>query len=381
MEATLAIRHGDGSFHLGDTERTHTIKHFLSNLRTLDIPCFILTTSDTAAVEQALARWGLEGYFSSSDNRCLQILRAQPLREGGKVRQNLDWNDLTSACAWYVDNCAVACFDVAEKNPGIHTVQATLTEKECRDIIGRLQLLAGCQRRAIRGTDGASMCPNLLENIPRMIDRGAKGYFQQDCARVQSNSGVPLQAIFDLDNALAQNSVFRDLFAMVSASPQIATSVQIAREMSDEWWIDEFGGRDRIQALVGMLECLEGMGVECSICSLYVSEALTEGMLRVGLLSFFQRHDGKVRVVANDFNSGNDKGTRVRNYLAHVGAHPSHACFVDDEKHNIDVVRTRNPGIATVQCSAQGITACDADEIVACFAKNLRPDGIMTCSE
>lgn len=176
-------------------------------------------------------------------------------------------------------------------------------------------------------------------------------------------------AFFDFDNTLTQEMVFHDLQRLygISSAPTLA----MAHAQSDEWWIGEFGGRERLRKLENFLMRLRSMGVKCYVCSMNVPEIITEGFRRVGILHHFMNERGVVRIVPAW--AGGDKGKRVKMILDKHSAEPVHALFADDLQKNCTNVAGQNHDIASVNCSSKGLQDSDFEQIISNFAMQTPP--------
>lgn len=172
------------------------------------------------------------------------------------------------------------------------------------------------------------------------------------------------RAIFDFDNTLTREVVFNDLVEQLGGA---APTREKAQAMSDQWWVHEFGGLERIRKLDSMMNTLTAMGVELYICSRNNDAVIVEGLRRVGLLQYFQAGND-VRIIPQGLG---DKGRRVQQNLSMSGIAPCKACFVDDERDNIAIVEKANPGIKVLQCSEFGVTEQDSQRIIAHFRQML----------
>lgn len=323
MGGTFAVKNSDGTYSSGGPERLQSMEFLLTNLADLNVSCYLLTEAPCDTVGQCLVRWGLARHFVGTSGN-LRILQTRANEDGYTVKDNLEKHGLTAASAVYVDNFAVTRDRVTQTIPGIQIHGGTLTEKDCREIIGEFQL------KAIQARGGSS---------------------------------DQRQAIFDFDCTLTYHMVFNDLLKIWGgASP----TGEMAKAMPDDWWIGEFGGQERIKTIGSMLAELRGMGVKCYVCSMNVNEVIMEGLARVGLLLYFQNTQSMVRIIPRGLPN---KGMRVRQHLATHGINASHAVFVDDDPRNITAVVEVNPGVGHMNATQQGLTAAQCESIIAQFRR------------
>jgi len=183
-----------------------------------------------------------------------------------------------------------------------------------------------------------------------------------------SSSSFAPQAIFDFDNTLTRVMVFDELVRIFSLGSQNAPTGQdlgeTAQAMSDQWWVDAFGGRERIVKLNNMLSSLRAMDVKCYVCSMNVDTVIVVGLGRVGLLQHFQRSEKEIRIIPPGLPN---KGLRVQRNLQLRGGVPMTTVFIDDDSKNIAKVAELNPGIGQVHCSSEGLTEQECEGIVTHF--------------
>ena len=104
---------------------------------------------------------------------------------------------------------------------------------------------------------------------------------------------------------------------------------------SDQFFVDAFGGEERIARLKTHFDRLTQKGVKCSIVSYGYSAVIKESLKRVGLINFFEEDAifGKDSEIMRRFRGAKHKiisdEMRSRNY------HYDEAIFVDDDQKNI----------------------------------------------
>ena len=104
---------------------------------------------------------------------------------------------------------------------------------------------------------------------------------------------------------------------------------------SDQFFVDAFGGEERIARLKTHFDHLTQKGVKCSIVSYGYSAVIKESLKRVGLINFFEEDAifGKDSEIMRRFRGAKHKiiseDMRSRNF------HHDEAIFVDDDQKNI----------------------------------------------
>ena len=143
---------------------------------------------------------------------------------------------------------------------------------------------------------------------------------------VEKENQKHLRIVFyDFDQTLPVMHIFKETAGADDVSKK-----------SDQFFVDAFGGEERIARLKKHFERLAQAEVKCSIVSYGYSAVIKESLTRVGLIDFFsedaifgrdsevlQRFSGaKHKVISEEMGSGN------------IGN--EEAIFVDDSKENIE---------------------------------------------
>ena len=143
---------------------------------------------------------------------------------------------------------------------------------------------------------------------------------------VEQRNHKPLQIVFyDFDQTLPVIHIFKETAGADDVSKN-----------SDQFFVDAFGGKERIARLKKHFERLAQAEVKCSIVSYGYTAVIKESLTRVGLIDFFiegaifgrdsealKRFRGaKHKVISEEMVSGN---------IGH-----EEAIFVDDSKENIE---------------------------------------------
>ena len=143
---------------------------------------------------------------------------------------------------------------------------------------------------------------------------------------VEEKTQKPLRIVFyDFDQTLSVIHIFHETRGAEDVSGE-----------SDQFFIDAFGGEERIDRLKKHFERLAQAEVKCIIVSYGYTAVIKESLTRVGLIGFFKegaifgrdsealkRFRGKKhKVISEEMGSGN------------IGR--KEAIFVDDSKKNID---------------------------------------------
>lgn len=176
-----------------------------------------------------------------------------------------------------------------------------------------------------------------------------------------------MQAFFDFDNTLTKEMVFFDLCKFFRTQRPTA---QMAKDMSDDWWISEFGGVERIKKIDMMLKSLRQMNVKCFICSQNYPEVIEEGLKRVGIAGHFMNDRKIMRIlpkVLPNQTVTHDKGARIGSAMAKYSCEAGNAFFADDAQKNITIVNRAIPGIGNMTCPETGLRDEDFNSIVERF--------------
>ena len=144
--------------------------------------------------------------------------------------------------------------------------------------------------------------------------------------RLEEKTQKPLRIVFyDFDQTLPVIHIFHETKGAADVSKK-----------DDQFFIDAFGGEERIARLKKHFERLTQAGVQCSIISYGYTAVIKESLKRVGLIDFFKEdaifgrdsealkrfRGAKHKVISEEMGSGN---------IDH-----EEAIFVDDSKNNID---------------------------------------------
>eukprot|EP00927_Polykrikos_kofoidii_P027097 TRINITY_DN23969_c0_g1_i1.p1 TRINITY_DN23969_c0_g1~~TRINITY_DN23969_c0_g1_i1.p1 ORF type:complete len:740 (-),score=124.79 TRINITY_DN23969_c0_g1_i1:193-2322(-) len=170
-----------------------------------------------------------------------------------------------------------------------------------------------------------------------------------------------MQAIFDFDKTLAKEMIY-DLLG--------GPNIELAKQMQTSWWIEQFGGQERLDMLDRMLENLTELGVKSYICSFNHPEVIAEGLQRVNLIHYFSSHTSPCgSPIARTLDPSNhDKGQRVKRHLQRNGDRASDALFADDTLSHVERVRRANFGVMAIHVdSGVGLTSQDCQRIVEHF--------------
>ncbi len=143
---------------------------------------------------------------------------------------------------------------------------------------------------------------------------------------MEEKTQKPLRIVFyDFDQTLPVIHIFKETNGAGDVS-----------EKSDQFFVDAFGGEERIARLKKHFERLAQAEVKCSIVSYSYSAVIKESLTRVGLIDFINEgaiigrdsealkrfRGAKHKVISEEMGSGNIGRTE--------------AIFVDDSKKNID---------------------------------------------
>ena len=107
-------------------------------------------------------------------------------------------------------------------------------------------------------------------------------------------------------------------------------------EKSDQFFVDAFGGEERIARLKKHFERLAQAEVKCSIVSYGYTAVIKESLTRVGLIDFFKEEAifGKDSEALKRFRGKKHKVISEEMHSGKIGH--EEAIFVDDSKKNIE---------------------------------------------
>ena len=143
---------------------------------------------------------------------------------------------------------------------------------------------------------------------------------------VEEKNQKSLRIVFyDFDQTLPVIHIFKETAGADDVSKK-----------SDQFFVDAFGGKERIARLKKHFEQLAQADVKCSIVSYGYSAVIIESLTRVGLIDFFAKdaifgkdsealkrfRGAKHKVISEEMGSGN---------ISH-----EEAIFVDDSRENIE---------------------------------------------
>jgi predicted phosphatase len=159
--------------------------------------------------------------------------------------------------------------------------------------------------------------------------------------------------------------VYNDLGG--STAHSLNMLLQNARQrlaLDPRFWVKEFGGIERVQALEQMLSSLKSAGVLLYICSFNDDSVILEALYHLGLLQFFAGVNGNPNILSSKLG---DKGMRVRQAIQAVAARPERTMFIDDSERNCIQVTNVNPGVCPYNCKETGLNTRDMMQIVEWF--------------
>ena len=107
-------------------------------------------------------------------------------------------------------------------------------------------------------------------------------------------------------------------------------------EKSDQFFVDAFGGEERIERLKKHFERLARAEVKCSIVSYGYTAVIKESLTRVGLIGFFKEGTifGRDSEALKRFRGKKHKVISEEMRLGKIGH--EEAIFIDDSKKNIE---------------------------------------------
>ena len=107
-------------------------------------------------------------------------------------------------------------------------------------------------------------------------------------------------------------------------------------EKTDQFFVDAFGGEERIERLKKHFERLAQAKVKCSIVSYGYSAVIKESLTRVGLIDFFREEAifGRDSEALKRFRGKKHKVISEEMRLGKIGH--EEAIFIDDSKKNIE---------------------------------------------
>jgi len=143
---------------------------------------------------------------------------------------------------------------------------------------------------------------------------------------VEEKIQKPLRIVFyDFDQTIPVIHIFKE-----------TTGADDVSEKSDQFFVDAFGGEERIARLKKHFERLARAEVKCSIVSYGYTAVIKESLTRVGLIDFFNEGAiiGRDSEALKRFRGAKHK---VISEEMHSGSISSEeAIFVDDSKENIE---------------------------------------------
>ena len=143
---------------------------------------------------------------------------------------------------------------------------------------------------------------------------------------VKENPQKPLRIVFyDFDQTLPVIHIFHETKGADDVS-----------EKNDQFFVDAFGGEERIARLKKHFERLAQAEVKCSIVSYGYTAVIKESLARVGLTDFFKEEAifGRGSEALKRFSGKKHKVISEEMRSGKIGHED--AIFVDDSKKNID---------------------------------------------
>ena len=143
---------------------------------------------------------------------------------------------------------------------------------------------------------------------------------------VEENPQKPLRIVFyDFDQTLPVIHIFHETKGADDVS-----------EKNDQFFVDAFGGEERIARLKKHFERLAQAEVKCSIVSYGYTAVIKESLARVGLTDFFKEEAifGRDSEALKRFSGKKHKVISEEMRSGKIGY--EEAIFVDDSKKNID---------------------------------------------
>jgi rRNA maturation protein Rpf1 len=143
---------------------------------------------------------------------------------------------------------------------------------------------------------------------------------------VEEKTQKPLRIVFyDFDQTLPVIHIFHETNGADDVS-----------EISDQFFVDAFGGEERIERLKKHFERLAQAKVKCSIVSYSYTAVIKESLTRVGLIDFFAKEAifGRDSEALKRFNGAKHKVISEEMRLGKIGH--EEAIFIDDSKKNIE---------------------------------------------
>jgi len=144
--------------------------------------------------------------------------------------------------------------------------------------------------------------------------------------RLEEKTQKPFRIVFyDFDQTLPVIHVFHETKGADDVSGK-----------NDQFFIDAFGGEERIARLKKHFEQLTQGGVQCSIISYGYTAVIKESLKRVGLIGFF-KEDAIFGRDSEALNRVNGKKHKIiSEEMRSEDISYEEAIFVDDSKRNID---------------------------------------------
>ena len=143
---------------------------------------------------------------------------------------------------------------------------------------------------------------------------------------VEEKTQKPLRIVFyDFDQTLPVIHIFHETNGADDVS-----------EKTDQFFVDAFGGEERIERLKKHFERLAQAKVKCSIVSYGYSAVIKESLTRVGLIDFFSERAifGRDSEALKRFRGKKHKVISEEMRLGKIGH--EEAIFIDDSKKNIE---------------------------------------------
>ena len=143
---------------------------------------------------------------------------------------------------------------------------------------------------------------------------------------VEEKTQKPLRIVFyDFDQTLPVIHIFHETNGADDVS-----------EKSDQFFVDAFGGEERIERLKKHFERLAQAEVKCSIVSYGYTAVIKESLTRVGLINFFSEGAifGRDSEALKRFRGKKHKVISEEMRLGKIGH--EEAIFIDDSKKNIE---------------------------------------------
>ena len=143
---------------------------------------------------------------------------------------------------------------------------------------------------------------------------------------VEEKTQKSLQIVFyDFDQTLPVIHIFHETNGADDVS-----------EKSDQFFVDAFGGEERIARLKKHFERLAQVKVKCSIVSYGYTAVIKESLTRVGLIDFFAKEAifGRDSEALKRFRGKKHKVIFEEMRLGKIGH--EEAIFIDDSKKNIE---------------------------------------------